>query len=101
MNWLSGSNHLDHTAKLEENLEQLASADYLTVASNRSYGVIPRLPIHYPTTNTYYDLLFAGELGFEIVYIVDRSPNLGGVYIVPDTFAWPNLDRPDEVTDYF
>ena len=55
----------------------LAQSDYIVLSSNRLYGSIPRLPWRYPVTIRYYDLLFAGKLGFETVYDATVSPSLG------------------------
>jgi len=72
-------------------LRQAAGSDYLILASNRLYGVIPRLPERYPEAAAYYRLLFSGDLGFELVHLDGRYP--GGV-IMDDTLAWPDLPEP-------
>lgn len=55
----------------------LGQADYLVMSSNRLYGSIPKLPWRYPVTIRFYDLLFAGQLGFTKVYDGTVSPHLG------------------------
>lgn len=101
VNWLSGQFGADDAEKLEKNLNTLAEADYLVIASNRSYGVTPRLSLRYPLSSQYYPLLFAEELGFEPVYIIDRAPTIFGFSFSPDTFRWPKLEPPQIVSDYY
>jgi hypothetical protein len=75
-------------------VDRLASSDYVILASNRLYGVIPRLPERYPEAAAYYRLLFAGKLGFELVYWNGRYPNLGPLAFADDTFSRPGLPMP-------
>jgi YYY domain-containing protein len=75
----------DHT-KLNNVLDQLDSADYIFMVSNRLYGSIPRVPERYPMTTEYYNMLFSGELGFELVETFTNYPNLFGIEI-PDQSA--------------
>jgi 4-amino-4-deoxy-L-arabinose transferase-like glycosyltransferase len=74
---------------------QLSSSDYVILASNRLYGVIPRLPQRYPEAAAYYRLLFSGELGFELVYWNGRYPTLGPLAFADDTFSRPGLSVPE------
>lgn len=100
LTWLTGADAFDTEAKLAANLERLAAADYMVIASNRVYGVVPRLPQRYPWASQYYDLLFRGVLGYEVVYVGDRAPHLAGITLRPDTFAWPGLTPPAAVHTY-
>jgi len=100
VNWLSGTGTLDNEEKLLKNLAVLATADYVFVASNRNYGVIPRLEERYPLSSQYYPLLFDGSLGFEAVYAGSRYPGLFDFHLKPDTFSWPGLEPPGLVADY-
>lgn len=84
----------DDEAKLGRTLECLAGADYLILASNRHYGVIPRLAGRYPLTAAYYQALFDGRLGFELERSFRRPPTLLGWSLVEDPFAWPGLPNP-------
>ena len=101
LTWLTGSGRLDNEAKLRQNLTLLAEAEYLTIMSNRVYGVTPRLPQRYPLSGQYHQLLFNGALGYEPVAVFGRFPHLGSVHLVPDHFGWPGLTPPTAVTDYF
>jgi hypothetical protein len=101
VNWLTGTGALDDRAKLEENLSLVSRADYVILSSNRNYGGIPRLEERYPLSSQYYNLLFDGELGFEITYVGTRMPNLLGFNLKPDPFSWSGLDTPQLISDYF
>jgi hypothetical protein len=94
VNWLSGTEDDDNLQKLNDNLALVAQSDYLVLASNRNYGVIPRLAERYPLSSQFYQKLFAGQLGFEAVYAGTRHPNLLGVNVIPDPFGWPGLEAP-------
>lgn len=100
LTWLSRPGAADDEAKLRANLTALAAADYVTILSNRVYGVVPRLPDHYPLSSRYHQLLFDGELGYELAWVGGRAPRLFGVIIRPDTFTWPGLTPPAAVAAY-
>ncbi len=100
LTWLTGPDELDNETKLAQNLALLAEADYLTLTSNRVYGVVPRLPQRYPLSSQYHQLLLDGKLGYEPVLVVDRAPNLAGVYWRADTFGWPGLRPSPAITTY-
>ncbi len=100
VNWLSGTEKFDSPEKVRDNLSVLAEADYIALASNRNYGVIPRLPERYPLSSQYYPLLFEGLLGYDVVYVGTRMPNIFGFHLKPDSFHWPDLVAPQEVRDY-
>lgn len=100
LTWLTGPDELDNEAKLAQNLALLANADYLTLTSNRVYGVVPRLPQRYPLSSQYHQLLLDGKLGYEPVLVIDRAPNLAGIYLRADTFGWPGLRPSPAITQY-
>ncbi|MCB8920545.1 MAG: hypothetical protein H6662_03085, partial [Ardenticatenaceae bacterium] len=100
LTWLTGTGAKDDTQKLADNLALLADGDYLVVTSNRVYGVIPRLPNMYPLSSQYYQLLFDGKLGYELVGVYGRFPHIGSFYLKPDTFGWPELTPGTAVTTY-
>jgi YYY domain-containing protein len=66
--------------------EQLAEADYLAFQTKRLYGAITRAPQKYPLTNNYFYLLFAGDLGYTLVYDHASRPSLFG-FELPDELA--------------
>jgi hypothetical protein len=86
----------DGAIKWEALSGDLAASDYLVIASRRLYGSILRTPERYPVASRYYDLLFAGELGFELVGEFTRGPAWLNPPISPLPGAAPALFRPDE-----
>jgi hypothetical protein len=98
LTWHTGTGAKDDAAKLAANLELLAQAEYVTIVSNRVYGVVPRLPEKYLLSSQYHQLLFDGQLGYEAVAVYGRFPHLFGFNLKPDTFSWPGLQPP--VADY-
>ncbi len=86
----------DDAAKWTVLSEDLSGSDYLILASRRLYGSIPRRPDRYPLATRYYDLLFAGELGFEQVAEFSRGPAWLNPRIPPLPDAAPALFHPDE-----
>ena len=52
------------------------------------------MPQRYPMSQRYYDDLFGGKLGFTLVEVADRYPNLLGVAFVDDTLHDPGLPVP-------
>ena len=100
LTWHAGAGDADDADKLAANLELLAEADYVTLVSNRVYGVVPRLPERYPLSGQYHQLLFDGALGYEVAAVYGRSPQLFGIHLQTDTFGWPGLAPPAAVADY-
>jgi YYY domain-containing protein len=90
----------DSESKLATMGEELARADYLVFFSNRLYGTIPRLPERYPITSEYYNLLFTGQLGYQLDAHFESYPELLGVGFVDDTFSRPELPAPIALRDF-
>jgi 4-amino-4-deoxy-L-arabinose transferase-like glycosyltransferase len=74
----------------------LARSDYIVIATRRLYGSIPRVPDRYPVATLYYDLLFAGDLGFELEREFTRPPTWLNPRLPPLPGAAPAWLRPDE-----
>jgi hypothetical protein len=74
----------------------LSESDVLIIASRRLYGSIPRAPDRYPLATWYYDLLFSGELGFELAGEFIRGPAWLNPRIPPLPDPAPALFHPDE-----
>ncbi len=66
-------------SKLNALINNLEAADYVIESSNRLYSSIPRVPAEYPGTSAYYNALFSGDLGFELVAEFENSPSLFGI----------------------
>jgi hypothetical protein len=86
----------DDAAKWEAIVSDLADSDYAVIATRRLYGSIPRVPDRYPVATRYYDLLFAGKLGFALEQEFTRPPVWLNPRIPPLPDAAPALLRPDE-----
>jgi hypothetical protein len=102
---ISGEYHLrtlqlydepDDEAKWQALTDDLARSDYLIVASRRLYGSIPRVPERYPVASQYHQLLFSGELGFELEGEFTRGPLWLNPRLPPLPDAAPQLLQPDE-----
>ena len=76
----------DTSAKLDRLADELGSADYLILASNRLSAPISRLRERYPMTSSYYRLLESGELGYTPAAEFTAYPRLLGLTI-PDDHA--------------
>lgn len=112
LTWLTRSFDRDNLPKLNQNLALLAEAEYLTLMSNRVYGVVPRaagIPrgssftepfVRYPVSRQYHQLLLDGKLGYEVVAIYGRFPTLGSLTLQPDTFGWPNLQPAQPIEEF-
>ena len=100
LTWLTGSEARDNEAKLDDNLALLAEAEYLTLMSNRVYGVVPRTGDRFPISSQYHQLLLDGKLGYEVVWINGRFPHLGPLRLIPNTFTWPSLHPNPVIADY-
>lgn len=100
LTWLTGPGELDNEKKLDQNLRLLEQAGYVSVMSNRVYGVVPRLKEDYPLSSQAIQLLFDGSLGYEPVFVNTRTPNILGINLKPDSFSWPGLQPPQRVEDY-
>jgi hypothetical protein len=100
LTWLTGPDERDDADKLAKNLALLAQADYVTLVSNRVYGVVPRLPERYPLSTQYHQLLLNGDLGYEPVFVNTRMPNLFGFNIMPDSFVWSGLRPSPTIAAY-
>ena len=99
----------ENPQKLRRMIGTLQTADYVIISSNRLIDSISRLPWRFPMANAYYDALFSGELGFEIVGHFTSYPELFGieiddreaeealtVYDHPEVYIFQNLSHPDQ-----
>lgn len=76
----------DTPEKLNRMLDSMSQAEYIVLSSNRLYDSIPRLPMRYPMTVRYYELLFSGQLGFTRVEEFTSYPQFLGLQF-PDQSA--------------
>ena len=85
----------DTPTKMPSLARDLARAEYLISYSDRPYGSITRVPERYPLSSQYYQLLFSGELGYQVEQAFTSYPHLLGVAFVDDTFTRPGLPVPE------
>jgi YYY domain-containing protein len=89
---------VDTPEKLAGLIDSLDQTDYVMMTSNRLYGSIPRMPMHYPLTSEYYRLMLAGQLGFKQIASFEAYPTLGP-FTFPDQETtqalslWPDPTR--------
>ncbi len=67
----------DNEQKYQAMTNALDQADYIVISSNRFYDSLSRIPWRWPMSLAYYDALFDGRLGFELVRQFESAPQLG------------------------
>ncbi len=67
----------NNAATLEYLMGKIEDTDYLIEATNRIYGSIPHTPWRSPVQQQFFELLFAGRLGYSLVYEGTSYPSLG------------------------
>ncbi|WP_374687633.1 DUF2298 domain-containing protein, partial [Promineifilum sp.] len=88
--------HPDSPEKREEVIAWLDEADYIMISSQRAMWNLPRMSQTYPMMLTYYEGLFSGELGFELVAQFHENTRLGPLY-VSDTTAQVSWGEPPQI----
>ena len=68
----------------------LDRAAWVTISSQRFYDSVSRDPYRFPLTTHYYEALFAGRLGFDVVATFRSPPRLGPVAFDPQVYPWPD-----------
>lgn len=84
----------DSVDKFNRITRSLAESDYLVFFSNRLYGTVPRLPERYPISTEYYERLFDGSLGYELVFADTRPVESLGITYREDQFTRVSFDPP-------
>jgi YYY domain-containing protein len=69
----------DTTDKAQTLATQLSAANVVVISSQRLLRSIPKLPTRYPMTIQYYQLLFAGKLGFHLAATFQSQPSFLGI----------------------
>jgi hypothetical protein len=85
----------DTLAKAQQLAKALVSVDVITMPTDRLDKSIPRLPLRYPLTIRYYQLLFGGQLGFHLKAQFENHPHLLGI-----TLDDSNADESYSVFDH-
>ncbi len=88
----------DNEQKRETMQRVLDQADYLTISSNRFYDTLTRLPMRFPMSVRYYDALFSGELGFELIQTFESTFTFGGLTVSDQVL--PTYDVPGWLNEF-
>jgi YYY domain-containing protein len=78
--------------------EGLDAGDYFIISSNRFYDSLPRMPMRFPMTIAFYNALFKGELGLELVKTVASFPSLGSFEIADQNL--PTFNSPSWMNEW-
>ena len=93
--WTFPAYHHDRDLdKIPELIQRLTVADYVIFYSNRAYGSVARLPDEFPQSSTFYRLLFAGDLGYQLERAFTSYPTLAGVQLRDDPYRRAGLAAP-------
>jgi YYY domain-containing protein len=76
----------------------LDEVDYLVVPTNRRYDSHSRNPLRWPLTNRYYEALFAGEFGFDLVAKFQETFELGPLRVSDQHL--PIYDSPEWLNEF-
>lgn len=88
----------DDDAKRIDMVNVLAHSDYLIIGTNRRYDSQNRIPQRWPLTNRYYEALFDGELGYELVAEFQETFEFGP-FRVSDQYL-PTYDAPEWLNEF-
>jgi len=88
--------HPDSEEKRQSFYRWLEESDYIILSSQRALWSLPRLPLTFPLTIRYYEALFAGELGFDLVTEFHADSHVGPLY-VSDVGGVLNWGSPPEI----
>ncbi|KAA3656932.1 MAG: hypothetical protein DWQ04_29615, partial [Chloroflexi bacterium] len=80
----------DSQEKRQQMVEWLEETDYIVLSSQRAMWSQPRIPISFPMMMVYYESLFNGQMGFELVGEFHADFHVGPLYISDTTgqVAW-------------
>tara|TARA_Y100001960_G_scaffold117965_1_gene126254 strand:+ start:106 stop:4317 length:4212 start_codon:yes stop_codon:yes gene_type:complete len=90
----------DTPEKFLKVFQQLSESDYYVLYSNRLYATIPRLEDRYPGSKLFYEKVFNGDFGFNIVNYQKQSMNLFGVNYSENYFERVDIEKPKIISDY-
>lgn len=66
---------------IDKLIGDLDKVDYVIESSNKFYDSLPKTPARYPQITRYYEVLFDGSLGFELIAKFNNNPSLLGITI--------------------
>ena len=85
----------DTPEKMDTLASKLSGSEYLIFYSNRPYSSVARAPDRFPLSLSYYQLLFAGELGYRLERTFTSYPELAGISFRDDPFGRAGLPKPE------
>ncbi len=65
--------------KLDRMVNVLSEADYIVIGTNRQYDAYTKMPLRFPLLTEYFDALFANELGYAEVKVIENAPTFGPI----------------------
>ncbi len=80
--------------ELEAYVHEIARADYFVMATDVVLTSVSRSPERHALGWAFYQVLFSGQAGFELVAVAHRAPCLLGVCLMDDPVSAAGLDRP-------
>ncbi|QPC81577.1 glycosyltransferase family 39 protein [Phototrophicus methaneseepsis] len=75
---------IDDANKRDAFISALEVSDYIGITSNRFYDTVTRNRIRWPMTSRYYEALFSGELGFDLVEVRQEAYELGPLSVADE-----------------
>ena len=84
----------DTPEKMDALASHLSGSEYLIFYSNRPYSSVARDPDRFPLSVSYYQRLFAGELGYRLDRTFTSYPQLAGVAFRDEPFGRAGLPKP-------
>ncbi|MCU0499100.1 MAG: DUF2298 domain-containing protein [Anaerolineae bacterium] len=83
----------DDIQKRDRMLRILDNTDYIIIGTNRRYDSHSRIPLRWNMTNRYYEALFNGELGYDLVATFQETYELGPLRVSDQHL--PTYDSPE------
>ena len=83
----------DDEIKYRRMVDVLAQADYFVISSNRFYDAQPRVPRRFSMSIEYFDRLFSGSLGYDVLNVFRRGSNFLGIEFPHDVLPTDDLPR--------
>jgi hypothetical protein len=91
--WMHIYHDMSPPDKLGHIADSLQEADYVVLSTPRLYLSVARLPWRYPVEIRYYQLLFTGQLGYDLAARFTAPPGLG-------SFEVDDLEADQSFYDY-
>ncbi len=83
----------DDQLKRDTMTKALDHTDYFIISSNRFYDTLTRMPLRFPMSAKFYEELFAGRLGFDVLKTVTSYPLLGSFEIADQNLPTYNSPK--------